>query len=111
MKRIFYDFLATFLMILAFKGPITQKKYALVIGNGTYTGSNMSKLANPVNDANDMAAALQEPGFTVDKLLDASLEQMESSIMQLKTAFLLQTKPRALIPSPHIERLLSPRMR
>jgi len=33
-----------------------QQKYALVIGNGNYTG--LSKLANPVNDANDMTAAL-----------------------------------------------------
>jgi hypothetical protein len=68
--------------------PVTrlfaQQKFALVIGNGAYTGSGMSKLANPVNDANDVAAALQGLGFTVDKVLDASLEQMESSIIRLK---------------------------
>jgi hypothetical protein len=61
-----------------------QQKFALVIGNGTYTGSGMSKLANPVNDANDVSAALQGLGFTVDKVLDANLDQMESAIMRLK---------------------------
>jgi len=50
-------------------------KYALVIGNGAYTG--LSRLANPVNDANDVAAALQGLGFTVDKVLNGSLDQME----------------------------------
>ena len=48
-----------------------QKKYALVIGNGNYTG--ISKLNNPVNDANDMAAALQGLGFTVEKVLNGNL--------------------------------------
>jgi uncharacterized caspase-like protein len=52
-----------------------QQKYALVIGNGAYT--NITKLNNPVNDANDVAAALQGLGFTVDKVLNASLDQME----------------------------------
>jgi formylglycine-generating enzyme required for sulfatase activity len=90
MKRLFYGFLAVFLMFLPLAGLFAQQnvsapqKFALVIGNGSYTGSGMSKLANPVNDANDVAAALQSLGFTVDKVLDANLDQMESSIMRLK---------------------------
>jgi uncharacterized caspase-like protein len=36
---------------------------ALVIGNGDY--ANAGKLANPVNDAEDVAAKLRELGFTV----------------------------------------------
>jgi antitoxin component of RelBE/YafQ-DinJ toxin-antitoxin module len=59
-----------------------QQKYALVIGNGAYT--TITKLNNPVNDANDMAAALEELGFTVDKVVDGSLEQMENAVLQLK---------------------------
>ena len=59
-----------------------QQKYALVIGNGAYT--HVTKLNNPVNDANDVAAALQGLGFTVDKLLNASQEQMESAAIRLK---------------------------
>ena len=34
----------------------SDKKFALVIGNGNYTG--LSPLANPVNDASDIAAVL-----------------------------------------------------
>ena len=58
------------------------QKYALVIGNGAYTG--LSRLANPVNDANDMAAALQDLGFTVDKIVNGNLDQMENAIARLK---------------------------
>jgi len=59
-----------------------QQKYALVIDNGNYTG--LSRLANPVNDANDMTAALQGLGFTVDKVLDGSLDQIENAVIRLK---------------------------
>jgi hypothetical protein len=38
-------------------------RVALVIGNGDY--ANAGKLANPVNDAEDVAAKLRELGFTV----------------------------------------------
>jgi len=58
-----------------------QNKYALVIGNGAYTG--ISRLNNPVNDANDMEAALRRLGFTVVKVLDGSLDQMEDAVMDL----------------------------
>ena len=59
-----------------------QQKYALVIGNGAYTG--ISSLSNPVNDANDIGDALQSLGFTVDRVLDGNLDQMELSIMNLR---------------------------
>jgi len=59
-----------------------QQKYALVIGNGNY--ANITKLNNPVNDANDMEVALKGLGFTVDKVLNGSLTQMESGIINLK---------------------------
>ena len=60
------------------------QKYALVIGNSNYTG--ISKLNNPANDANDMAAALSDLGFTVEKLLNANLDQMESAAIRLKNS-------------------------
>jgi uncharacterized caspase-like protein len=59
-----------------------QQKYALVIGNGAYT--NVTRLNNPVNDANDMAEALRGLGFQVDLLLNSSLEQMEDATIRLK---------------------------
>ena len=59
-----------------------QEKYALVIGNSNYTG--ISKLKNPINDANDMSSVLKDLGFTVDTLLDGSLGQMENAVARLK---------------------------
>ena len=59
-----------------------QQKYALVIGNSAYTG--ISKLSNPVNDASDMEAALRSLGFTVEKVLNGNLDQMETAVMNLK---------------------------
>ena len=59
-----------------------QKKFALVIGNGAY--KDLTKLNNPVNDADDVAAALQNIGFTVEKLLNSSQEQIDSAVIRLK---------------------------
>jgi uncharacterized caspase-like protein len=60
-----------------------QQKYALVIGNGNYT--SLSRLKNPVNDAEDMAAALNGLGFSVDMVLDGDLDTMENAVMRLKS--------------------------
>jgi len=57
-------------------------KYALVIGNGNYT--SISRLRNSVNDANDMADALQSLGFIVDKVLDGDLNQMEAAVSRFR---------------------------
>jgi hypothetical protein len=59
-----------------------QQKYALVIGNSNYTG--ISPLRNPVNDANDMETALKGLGFTVVKVLNGNLEQMENAVLNLR---------------------------
>lgn len=59
-----------------------EPRYALVIGNGAY--ANVSPLNNPVNDANDIATALQSLGFQVDKVLNGSLERMEDAVGRLK---------------------------
>jgi len=58
------------------------QKYALVIGNANYVG--MSALTNPVNDANDITAVLEHLGFTVDKILNGNLEQMEDAVVRLR---------------------------
>ena len=59
------------------------QKFALVIGNGNY--AHITKLNNPVNDANDMAAVLEALGFTVDKILDGNLDQMENAAIKLRS--------------------------
>jgi outer membrane protein assembly factor BamE (lipoprotein component of BamABCDE complex) len=59
-------------------GAQTSDRYALVIGNGSYTG--LGELKNARNDATDMAAALKDLGFEVTNLLDADLIQMEEAV-------------------------------
>ncbi|MDZ4164049.1 MAG: caspase domain-containing protein [Smithellaceae bacterium] len=53
------------------------ERLALVIGNSSYEAA---PLANPVNDASDMAAVLRNLGFTVILKKNASLEMMEEAI-------------------------------
>ena len=78
MKKLVILFL---LIALAAGFSFAQQKYALVIGNGNY--ANVTRLNNPVNDANDMATALQALGFTVDKVLNGTLDQMENAAIRL----------------------------
>jgi uncharacterized caspase-like protein len=72
--------IALFFVVAAALGA--QQKYALVIGNGAYT--SVAKLKNPVNDANDMKAALESIGFTVQVLINANLDQMENAVLNLR---------------------------
>jgi tetratricopeptide (TPR) repeat protein len=59
-----------------------QQKFALVIGNANYTDQNV--LEKTLNDMEDMAEALNDLGFTVEKLPDGDLGKMESAIMRLR---------------------------
>ena len=81
MKRWFFSLFLLFSSIFA-KADAGTPKYALVIGNGDY--SSLSRLANPVNDADDMTLALEYLGFAVDKVLNGSLDQMESAVTRLR---------------------------
>ena len=58
------------------------QKYALVIGNGNYV--SFGSLPNALNDAEDMAATLQELGFTVETIRNGNRVQMAEGIMRLK---------------------------
>ena len=57
---------------------VSQKRLALVIGNGGY--KFVGPLANPVNDASDMAATLKRLGFEVISGTDQNKRQMETLI-------------------------------
>jgi uncharacterized caspase-like protein len=70
------------LLFAALGAAQSQQKHALVIGNGAYT--NITRLNNPANDARDMEAALKSLGFTVEAVIDGSLEQMEGAAIRLK---------------------------
>jgi len=78
MKKLFLIFLFISLAFAAYG----QQKYALVIGNSHYT--KFGTLPNPVNDANDMASTLKSLGFNVELVQDATLTQMENSVIGLK---------------------------
>ena len=54
-----------------------QPKFALVIGNANY---EEERLENTVNDATDMAKALQDIGFEVTLLQNQDLRSMENAI-------------------------------
>ena len=59
------------------------RRVALIIGNSDYRGS-ISKLANPANDARDIAAAMKKVGFDVDVHLDATRDEMNRAILNFK---------------------------
>jgi caspase domain-containing protein len=54
-----------------------ERRTALVIGNSSYAEG---PLANPVNDATDMANILQQMGFAVTLLRDADLRRLRAAI-------------------------------
>ncbi len=57
----------------------SDRRVALVIGNAKYADS---PLANPVNDANDTAAALKALGFEVIVRTDANQKLMKQAIRE-----------------------------
>ena len=57
--------------------PASQRRVALVIGNAAYADR---PLRNPVNDATDMAAALEQRGFEVTLLRNGRRRQMNDAV-------------------------------
>jgi hypothetical protein len=82
----FQAFLRTVLLLLALgAGSVTtalaaETRVALVIGNSAYR--NASQLANPRNDASDVAAAAERLGFKVIRGLDLDKGGMDRTIRQ-----------------------------
>lgn len=66
-------------MLLCGLSPVfAEKRVALVIGNAAYTAAG--RLANPVNDARDVAKALRALAFDVDLAEDLDLREFESRV-------------------------------
>jgi uncharacterized caspase-like protein len=57
---------------------VAEKRVALVVGNSAY--KEVSPLPNPVNDANDIAAALKASGFDVVLGVDVDKRDFDSRI-------------------------------
>lgn len=60
------------------------KRVAFVVGNSAYQGT-LGKLRNPVNDATDIAAKLEELGFEVILATDLSLRAFRASLLNFAT--------------------------
>ncbi len=56
-----------------------ERRVALVVGNANYKSGNIS-LANPRNDAEDIATALKSLGFEVKTAVDASKRDMDLAL-------------------------------
>jgi hypothetical protein len=78
--------LATMAVLLVVAPPPAgaQQKVALVVGNGAYR--NATPLANPPNDAADVAAALRRIGFTVIEGRDLDKHALEDKIRAFSRA-------------------------
>ncbi len=62
----------------------TTSRLALVIGNGHYPDAS-APLAQPINDAHGLTAALRGNGFDVDVVEDATKDDMARAIGRLKS--------------------------
>lgn len=60
-----------------------EKRYALVIGNGTYP-KGMGTLKNPVNDATDVTTELRKSNFEVQLLTNATYVQMREAMRKFQ---------------------------
>ena len=65
---------------LASQAAPSERRVALVIGNGAY-GPEIGALANPSNDAADMAEALRTAGFEIILKLDVDRDEMHRAVI------------------------------
>jgi len=79
MLRAIAYFIAVFgLVVVSLSPSHAAKRVALVIGNSAY--EHTSQLANPKNDASDMAVALKRLGFDVTTGLDLTKEKFFEAV-------------------------------
>ena len=81
MKRLIFCLVIVTVWLIHFTSSpslsATDRRIALVIGNGAYKSA---PLRNPVNDATDMADALERLGFSVSLKTDANQRNMKQAI-------------------------------
>src|SRR5436190_4112741 len=68
------------LLVVLPSAALAEKRVALVIGNSAY--KHAGELANPRNDADDIASALKVLGIEVIKGLDLDKRGMDSAVLQ-----------------------------
>jgi len=72
---------ASLLLALTGSPALAERRIALVIGNADYNDTSIS-LANPKNDAEDMAAALRSLAFDVVMVTNASKRTVDGAVQQ-----------------------------
>jgi len=72
---------ASLLLALTGSPALAERRIALVIGNSDYNDTSIS-LANPRNDAEDMAAALRSLAFDVVMVTNASKRTVDGAVQQ-----------------------------
>lgn len=74
MEKCLLLYLSSFICLLSY----TQKRYALIIGNGNYQSQGVLK--NPLNDVRLLSDKLKDCGFIVDKRENLSRTQLITAI-------------------------------
>jgi uncharacterized caspase-like protein len=72
--------LVVWLMCCSAAQAAAAGRFALVIGNSDY--QNAPRLANPVNDARDVAAAFERLGFSVKLLGNGTFDAMRRALLE-----------------------------
>ena len=79
-NSIFFRFVLVVFLFTAGLSFSADNRYALVIGNGNYRDRSIASLANPVNDATDVAASLKSIGYNVTLKTNIGLRDMISAV-------------------------------
>jgi len=88
LRQVFQAILLVLTLAQCSAALAVERRVALVIGNAKY---KEAPLYNPVNDARDMAAALQRTGFEVIVALDATQKEMNRAIAKFGERLTLDT--------------------
>ncbi|MBM7067248.1 caspase family protein [Actibacterium sp. 188UL27-1] len=84
-RQIVFAQLFLALMVVGAWAQATGKRVAFVVGNSAYEGV-LPSLKNPVNDATDIAARLDELGFTVILATDLDRVGFQTALLQFAQA-------------------------
>ena len=93
MKRLLLVGVCVLLALVAApnRAGASERRVALVIGNGAY--KSLTPLRNPVNDAEDMASALERTGFAVIKHVNVSRSELRAAIRDFRDRIALEGGP------------------
>jgi hypothetical protein len=84
LKPLIVFVLALLAAVFAASEVLASKRVALVIGNSAYV--NASELANPANDASDLAIALNDLGFEVTVGVDLDNRSMRQKVREFSSS-------------------------